>query len=260
MAAPTYVQASTGTTDATGAFTFTGVASGTIGDVCVLHIVIDGTGAISWGTLGGANIQDLAGTASTWTLVGTFNIGSPTTAQQRVYMGRRTSAGSAPTFTASANTSGDDVYGRMYEFTNVSTGTTLATVIENSSAGSTNTTVGLSGTPPIPYVTTLGDDRLALIFYGGNDDVTPDNFSSSTEFNLVTAAYAEAGGTDAVLACYSCPAPVAASYSSVPGDTIGAGGAVSWGMVSFALIGTTAPPSSIVLQTGFVNFNDPGVL
>jgi hypothetical protein len=146
VAAPTFVQASTGATDATGAFTFTGVATGTIGDLVVIHILVDGTGAIAWGTLSAANINALDGTANTWTLVGTFNIGSATNAQQRIYMGRRTSASAAPTFVASANTSGDDVYGRMYEFTNVSTGTTLATVIENG-VGLSWLTLDASGQP-----------------------------------------------------------------------------------------------------------------
>lgn len=128
MAAPSFVQASTGATDATGAFTFTGVA-GTAGNVVILQILIDGTGAISWGTLSATNIEDLAGTDNQWTLIGTYNVGSATVAQQRLYIGRLINA-SAPTFTASANTSGDDVYGRMYEFANVSTGTTLDAVIE----------------------------------------------------------------------------------------------------------------------------------
>jgi hypothetical protein len=132
VAAPSYVQASTGATDATGAFTFTGVATGTIGDLVILQIFVDGAVAIGWGTLSASNINALDGTANTWTFVGTFAHAG--ICQQRIYLGRRTSASSAPTFVTTANTSGDDVYGRMYEFTNVSAGTALATVIENGAA------------------------------------------------------------------------------------------------------------------------------
>lgn len=201
MSAPFFVQASTGATDATGAFTFTGTAVGTVGDIVILHIVVDGTGAISWGTLSATNINALDGTANTWTLIGTFNIGSATNAQHRLYIGRRTSASSAPTFTTTANTSGDDVYGRMYDFGGVSAGTTLATVIENSSAGGTASEVGTSATIADAGVTTLGSDRLALNFVGGNDDNLIDTFAGMTGgvWAEAVAEYAEAGGTDAVL-------------------------------------------------------------
>lgn len=201
MAAPSFVQASTGATDATGAFSFTGSATGTIGDIVIVHVGIDGSGAISWGTISGTNIQSLAAVNNTWTEIGTFHSGAAV--QQRLFIGRRTSSSSAPTFSASANTSGNDVYGRMYEFTNVSTGTTLATVIENSTAGGTTTSgVTSSDTASNAAVTTLGPDRLALNFVAVNDDNSISAFTGESGGNWVLPAspYADAGGTDGAIA------------------------------------------------------------
>lgn len=214
MAAPTYIQANTGATDATGAFTFTG-AVGTAGDLTIIDIFVDGTGAISWGTLSATNISALDGTANTWTLVGTFNAGDPTAAQRRIYMGRRTSA-SAPTFTGSANTSGDDLYARMYDFRNVSAGTTLATVIENVTAGSTVTEVGTSATASDASVTVLGVDRLALNFVGVNDDNAISVFSGETGGDWVQqTTYAESGGTDAAISIQtSYVGPLSITYDT----------------------------------------------
>ncbi len=221
MAAPRYVQSSTGATDATGTFTFTGVATGTIGDLVIMHIVVDGTGAISWGTISGTNIANLAGTANVWTQVGgAFPLGSPTLGQQVIYMGRRTSAVAAPTFTASANTSGDDVYGQMHEFTNVSTGTTVATVIENVTAGSTVNGQATSGTIADASVTTIGPDRLALNFVGITDDNAINNPTGIAQqvWKAVAGNYADATGTDASMVCWQAYPGVASSIDSASGS------------------------------------------
>lgn len=204
MAKPSYVQASAGATDASGAFTFTGPASGTIGNLVILQILVDGTGAIDWGTLSATNINAIDGTANTWTLVGTFNIGSAAVAQMRLYMGRRTSSSSAPTFTTTANTSGNDVYGRMYEYTNVSTGTTLATVIENATAGSTSSSAGTNATVADASVQTLGVDRLSLNFVGINDDNITAGFDNQSggAWQVAISGYHESGGTDASIVSY----------------------------------------------------------
>lgn len=221
MAAPRFIQASAGATDATGAFTFTGTASGTIGDLVVLQIVIDGTGAISWGTITPSNVNDLSGAAG-WTLVGTWNIGSAATGQMRVYLGRRTSSSSAPTFAASANTSGDDVYGLMYEFRDVSAGTTLAEVIENSTAGSTANAAATSTTCSDVGVTTLGPDRLALNFVGLTDDAMGlAAFAGETggDWVLPVAIYETATGTDATVALMTSVGPWTVGFT---GTTFGA--------------------------------------
>lgn len=231
MAAPGLLQASTGATDATGAFTFTGSTNGFVGNVIILHVVIDGSGAISWGTLSGTNIESLAAVANTWTEIGAFHSGGAV--QQRLFIGRRTSASSAPTFSATANTSGDDVYGRMYEFQDVSAGTTLATVIENATAGGTSTAgPTASATVSDASVQTLGADRLALNFIGINDDNLQGEFTGESNGNFTTlvGAYADSGGTDAsvgLAGSYATPLSAAGGlggFSNLHGD----GGAASF--------------------------------
>lgn len=206
MAPPRWVQQSTGDTDASGAFSFTGVATGTIGDVVILQVLNDGTGTISWGTLSGTNIEALDGTVNTWTEIGIFFAGAA--AQQRLFIGRRTSASAAPTFTASANTSGNDVYGLMHEFTDVSAGTTLAEVIENGTAGGTSTSgVTSSATASDAAVTTLGPDRLALNFEAVNDDNSLATFTGMTGGHWIAfgSLYADSGGTDGALLLQAAP-------------------------------------------------------
>ena len=215
MAAPSFIQASTGATDATGAFTFTGVATGDIGNVVIVHIGIDGSGAIDWGTISGTNIESLAAVNNTWTEIGAFFSGAAV--QQRLFIGRRTSASSAPTFTTTANTSGNDVYGRMYEFANVSTGTTLAEVIENGTAGSTTTSgATASGTIADASVTVLGSDRLALNLVAINDDNAVAAFTGMTggTWGEAVAEYADSGGTDASIQLQAAwPSSLAAPIS-----------------------------------------------
>lgn len=237
MAAPAFVQASTGATDATGTFTFTGVATGTIGHLVVMHIGVDGTGTISWGTISGTNINNLAGTANVWTEVGIFHAGAAI--QQRIFLGRRTSATLAPTFTASANTSGDDVYGRMYEFSNVNAETLLSDVIENATAGSTTTSgATASGTIADASVQTLGPDRLALNFIAINDDnaVNPMAGTTSGYWLEPVEEYADSTGTDV---CIDLQIGYASAidtgfFSTAGGHVYGAGGVNEQAAQSFA--------------------------
>lgn len=264
MAAPTFVQASAGAADATGAFSFTGSAVGTIGDLVILHIVIDGFQGRSWGTESGTNINKLDGTAG-WTdlaltqgIISVFFAGTGNV-QQVLLAGRRTSASAAPTFSATANVSGDDVYGRMYEFTNVSTGTDYTTVIENGTAGNIDDAGAASTTVSDVAVTTLGPDRLALNFVGLADDAMGlAAFAGETggDWTLATAIYETATGTDATVGLMQAAMPTAGTIDG-GSDAITS---IDWNVVGFALIGTTAPAASLVLPQGFVNFNDPGVL
>ena len=45
MAAPTYVKASTGTTDASGAWSHTGMTPAAAGNIIILQVLVDGTTA-----------------------------------------------------------------------------------------------------------------------------------------------------------------------------------------------------------------------
>jgi len=263
MAAPTFVTASAGTTDSTGAWTHTGAAPSAAGNFYIVHILDDGTaGGITITSV--TNAENLAGTDNVLSLLvdgvfgntGLYAIGSPDAAYQRLYMGRALNT-SAMVITG-ANASGDDVYVRVYEFTNVATGTTIATVLENGSAGAVQNVAGTSATCADASVETIGTDRLALNFVGINDDASGlAAFTGETggDWTLATAIYESSTGTDGTIGLMQA---AMASAGTIDGgtDTITS---LSWGTLGFALIGTTVE-IPILLENGFVNFNDPGVL
>ena len=136
------------------------------------------------------------------------------------------------------NIGGNDIYVRVYEFTNVSTGTTLATVIENSTAGNATNGVDTSATASDTAVTTLGPDRLALNFVAVNDDNAISAFTGETggDWTLAVAPYAESTGTDGAI---GLQAATMATADTINGGTGSIVDSDAWGVVGFALIGTT---------------------
>lgn len=248
MAAPTFVSASTGwiVTAGTGNGT---LASTTAGNFIIVHMLQDGASGGSITVAGGSNLEDLTGTDNAITLMGgtitglgdTNLVGNPSAALHRLYCGR--SLGGTVTVTANDG-GGADVYARIYQFTNVNTGTTFATILENSSAGAgardnqTGTTVNDIG------VTTLDVDRLALNFVAINDDATGlAAFAGETggDWVLATAIFESSTGTDGTLGLMSAAMPAAATIDG-GSDTITSDG---WGNVGFALIGTTVAETFI---------------
>ena len=131
MTAPSYVVASTGSTDTTGAWTHTSAAPGAAGRLLLVQVMQDGTttGASMPTITSVTNAEDLAGTDSVLTYLGAWPMGSTTAAYQHLWMGRSLST-SAMVITG-GNTGGDDVYVRVYEFLDVNTGTGISDVIEN---------------------------------------------------------------------------------------------------------------------------------
>lgn len=240
MAAPSYVGQNTGATDAGGAWTVTGTGQ-SIGVVCILQVLQDGAtnGAVT--LTSATNIEDLAGTDNQWTAIpgpngdGSFPVGA-SAARQFLWIGRTINT-SAQTATGGNSTS-EDLYMVIYYFTDVSTGTTLATVIENGTAGSTVNEVGDTATASDASVTTLGSDRMALNLLAINDD----NFvgSSFTGQSGGTWArrnsYAEPSGTDGALVLMTA---AMASAGTIDGGTVSIVDPDAWGVVGFALIGTT---------------------
>jgi rhodanese-related sulfurtransferase len=231
----------------------------TEGNVVIRQVVQDGTtsGAVALtGTEDGFGVSNLAGTANKWTSIGQFVLGGVI---QHFWIGRHSDHAGGTVGANGSNSGTDDIYVRIYEFTNVSTGTTLATVIENGTAGGTASTSGTSGTIADAGVTTLGVDRLALNFVGGNDDNALDAFTGMSGGTWVEAVaeYADATGTDAVAGLQT--AAMAAAGTIDGGTDAWADATDSWGVVGFALIGTTVV-ATLVLQPGFVDYNDPGIL
>jgi hypothetical protein len=149
MAAPTFVTASTGATDATGAWTATSSAPGAAGRILILHVLQDGTAASPTVT-SITNAEDLSGTDNVLTYIGEFNVGSAVAGSQHLWIGRSLSTSAA--VATGANAGGDDLYYRYYEFTDVNIGTSLEDVIENGdgdalitqAVGGTNRAIGQS--------------------------------------------------------------------------------------------------------------------
>jgi hypothetical protein len=196
-------------TDAGGAWTATGMSPLAAGNVIILQVLQDGNtdGAV---TLDSAtNIEDLAGTDNAWTKIpganadGSFPVGSAAAARQHLWIGRSLST-SAPTATGSNSTS-EDLYWRFSEFTDVNTGTTLAEVIENVTAGAATNSAGTSSTASDASVTTLGPDRLALNFQVVNDDNALSIFTGATGgVWWRSTSISESSGTDGAYAMHWC--------------------------------------------------------
>ena len=239
MAAPTYVQSSAGavitaTSGNTG--NLTGV---TVGNFIVLQFLSDGTASAPGVTDTNSTINNVAGTSNSMTQISPGGgspsaVGSPTAAEQAIFLGRA----AATTVNVDVFTLGADMYVQLHEFTNVSTGTTIATVIENGVAsGSSATGAGTGTTVSDTGVTTLGADRLALNLIAINDDLTGiASFTGETGGNWAQVATFESStGTDGTVALQT------AAMASA--GTIDGGSATitsdAWGVVGFALIGTT---------------------
>lgn len=247
MAAPTFVDAGTGATDAGGAWTYTCQASGAAGRVFIVQILQDGTTSGAFTQDSASNIVNLAGITNLWTSIPGPNsdiswpVGVAEAARQFLFIGRATST-SAPTLSGGNSTS-EDLYIRSYQFTDVNTGSTLSAVIENASAGSAFYEAGTGTTVSDRDVTTLGADRLALNFVAANDDVAIDAFTGEAGGDWVEAVaeYASASGTDGMLQLQTA-AMASAGTISGGSDTIVS---AAWGVVGFALIGTTpeGPPA-----------------
>lgn len=202
MAAPSYITAAVGATDATGAWSYTSPSPGAVGRVYIVQLLQDGTAAAP--TISSVtNAEQLNGTDNNLTSIGSFAVGNPTAANQHLWIGRSTST-SAMVITG-ANAGGDDVYVRVYVFSDVSTGTTLATVIENIGGTSDlyRTTVGTSSTPSPAQVTSSGPDRVPINCYAVNDDNTFGGVTGSVtggDWTQASPSYAESSGTDGMIA------------------------------------------------------------
>ena len=243
MAAPTWVSSGAGVVTATGTSTVGNGGGLSAEDLLILQVLQDGTAASAVTIAPTASVKNLAGTTSAMTLVtgSPFNVGSPTAALQHLWIGR---VASGIGCTVDVTTTGDDLYSRLHVFTSVNAGSALSDVIENSSAGSATNGVGTSVTVSDTGVTTLGPDRLACNFVGINDDATGlAAFAGETggDWVLPVAIFESATGTDGTIALMTAAMPSAGTIDG-GSDAITIDG---WGVVGFALIGTTpAAPRS----------------
>ena len=240
MAAPTFVKASNSATDAGGVWDApTFVSNVTAGNIVVIQILQDGATSGAVAATSYSNLEALDGTDSSANYIGAFQVGGTSLAILHLWIGRAI-ANDFGTRISGTNSTSEDLYMRSYEFTTCSTGTTLATVIENGTAGATANGSGTSATVADAGVTTLGADRLALNLVAENDDNAIAAFTgqSGGTWAEAVAEYADAGGTDGMIQLQTA---AMASAGTINGGTATSPDATDgWGVVGFALIGTTA--------------------
>ena len=197
MAAPTFVGAGAGVTIASGSAACTAAGSGVaVGDLVILQVLQDGTAAsaVTYSAISG--IANLAGTASSLTVLATDQV-CGSTAKQHLRVGRATST----TCSVTVATTGDDLYYRLYVFRGVNSGTALTDILENGTAGTIANGSGATAAVADTGVTTLGVDRLALQFVGVDDDNPLGDFAGTTGgvWTEAVAEFASATGTDAAI-------------------------------------------------------------
>lgn len=165
-----------------------------VGNLIVLDYHTSG-GASTLGSI--TNIENLAGTdnAMTELSAGGFSLGSG--GGRHVWLGRAMATG-AVSLTLTTN-AGADNFARLYEFTNTSAGTTLATVVEHGAATFSQQN-GTSTTIQDADVTTVASHRLACNFPAISNDETMASFTGETgsDWTLATSFVSSEGTTGAI--------------------------------------------------------------
>ena len=254
MAIPVRVGSGTGVEDTAGAVNVT--KSGcTVGNIIILQVQLDGDSDFNGITFNDTNssVENLAGTTNTMTQIsgpetnGAWQVGPGSASSHWIYIGRCTNA----SVSIDVTTAGEDAYCRVYEFSGVHAGTTLADVIENGSAGVAVNGVGNTASVLDTAVTTLGADRLALNFISVNDDSTTAYASFTGETGgdwTLTDEFEAAAGTDAAILLQTADM---ASAGTIDGGSM-AIDSDPWGVIGFALIppasGQTPPFANITVR------------
>lgn len=252
MAAPTFVKGSAGSYDTTGAWSYTADAPSSAGNFYIVHWLWDGVPSTPPSITGVTNAEALDGTDSTLTYV----TGSgPATGQVRIYAGR--ALNTSAMVISGTNALNVDHWMCVYEFSNVSSGTTIATVFENSVPGGSIAETGNTAAITDVAVTTLGLDRLALQFVTVDDDNAVGAFTgmSGGTWTEAVAEYADSAGSDA---CLQLQTAEMAASETIDGGSYTMSDADNWAVIGFALIGTT--PSTRQPRYGFVHYNDPAIV
>lgn len=237
MAAPSFIEAyDAGRTDAGGAWFAKSSfhPAGDAGKFVVLQILQDGTTGGAVALTGSTGFNAVDGTADSLTFLGAFSGGGLI---QHLWLGRLYQTASA--IVEGTNSTSEDLYIRMYHFQDVNTGTTLASVLEQNGTTTPSTASGTSNTIADAGVTTTGVDRLACNWVAVNDDNALDAFTGMTggTWAEAVAEYAESSGTDGAIGLQTA---TMATAGTIDGGTDTMAASDGWGVVGFALIGTTA--------------------
>lgn len=237
MAIPLFVGAGTGVT-VTGASGTVSKTSCIAGNFIVVQYAVNGTGQNgSLGTI--TNIEDVTGTDNAMTLApnGPYGMGSPSTGVHVLYYGRVMANG---TCSADINIVTNDFVARMYEFSGVSTDSTLVNIVDNTAGGPMRQKVATSTTVSTqdPSLTTTGPDRLGTTFVAINGNVATGNFSGEVGGDWVEAV-AEYSDTVGTIQLQTAQMAVAGSITGTSTMTISASS--GWATETIAFVPAPAP-------------------
>lgn len=213
----------------TGSFTVSKTC--TAGNLVVFDMRVLGTTGDwgGWGTI--VNAENLAGTDNAVDfLMGSVN--------RQIAVARCLSNGTVSGNLA-VGASGEDIAGRLYEFSGVTLATTLATVLEN--AAGTNTEAAGTGTLISDAdVTTNGVDRLALNLVALDSAQATVSFTGETGGDW-TEPGSEYVGTTITLQLQTA---AIASAGTIDGGTYSVGSSTAWSSIGTALI-----PAAVTVDT-----------
>lgn len=206
----------------------------TAGNLLMVHLLGAGTTFDVVTSAGAVNITSLSGSAGRTPITTGQWVGNPQSYAFGLYCARVTANGTC-SMDATVGASGEDVYGRMYEFSGADlTATTWEALLENGGADkvenvATNATVADTG------VTTNGAGRLACNFVGLAGNVAIGAFTGQTggTWTEAVAEFASATGATATLQLQIADMP---SAGTINGGTAGIAGSTPWGISGFAII------------------------
>lgn len=235
MAQVGFVGAGTGVEDTAGAYSASKTGC-TVGNLIIVQVNVDAATVDGTQTLGTCSgVESLGGTADTMDQSAEFQIGV-NASRHILWFGRATGT----TVTFNATTAGQDVYVRVYEFSNADPNAlTIADLVENGTAGTINNETGNGVTVPDCGVTTLGTERLAVNFIGINDDNAVLEFTGETGGNWsLGGSFTAAAGTDAAIGMNYAEM---ASAGTINGGTY-TQVTDPWGVIGFAIKPESAAP------------------
>jgi len=246
-----FVGAGSGTLVTTGSGTVSKTGC-TAGNLLVVHLVAAGT-TEDWSAFSSeTNITDIDGTPNNLAGITTGQgIGNPSTYMGSLFTGRVTSDGTCSA-SASVGASGEDLLMRMYEFSGVTSASTIADVFEQDPGPSTS---GLgTGTTVDPtqfgsnYITN-GQDRLALCFIALATNQAIGDLTGETagiDFTEAVTEYQEVGPSTGTLQLQTAAIASAGTYD--PG-TVTIGTSDDWGGIITSLIPALTAPRLRVTQS-----------
>lgn len=233
MAVPSFVGAGAGAVATTGTGTVSKTGC-TAGNLLVAQLVIRGNNE-DWSALTNAvNVRGLTGTLNSWTLI-QQGLGIGSFADLAAVFCARVAADGTCSGDFTVGASGEDLFARIYEFTDASVGTTVDTVFENGSqaGGGYFSTSATNTSIEDTAVTTNGPSRLALQFVATASNQTLGDFTGETggDWSEAVDQFNSATGATATLQLQTA---VMAAAGVINGGAI-ATASVAWGTYGLAL-------------------------